>query len=241
MGTELMRQSLRAKEEMSWDSPSHALLDICEPDSIDGWLQTDQYDGVVLLAGEKDQLSIELNSHSALRTNIMGVTNVVDSLQRNKCQARLIYVSTGYVYKGDKAYHKEDDGLLPCNKYVWSKLGGECAVRMLDEKQHLIVRCEFSKAPWHRTHAFINQFTSREEVGITAYKICNLIVEKATGTYNIGGDRKSVYRYAQSLSEGRKISECLMEHFATVPLPYDSSLDTSRYNLFMEGKDGKIT
>jgi dTDP-4-dehydrorhamnose reductase len=169
----------------------------------------------------------------------MGVANVVDAMQRNKCQARLTYVSTGYVYKGDHAYHKEDDGLLPCNKYAWSKLSGECSVRMLNEDQYLIIRCEFSKAPWHRTHAFINQFTSREEVEITAHKICELIVKGATGTYNVGGDRKSVYKYAQSLSGGKKISECLMKDFATVPLPYDSSLYTGKYNRFMEEKDGK--
>jgi dTDP-4-dehydrorhamnose reductase len=236
LGTELIQQLTPLAQ---WDAPSHNELDICKSDSIDKWIQGTQYDEIVLLAGEKDQLKIELDSHFAIQTNIMGVANVVDAIQRNKCQARLIYVSTGYVYKGNQSYHKEDDGLLPCNKYAWSKLSGECTVRMLDEKRHLIIRCEFSKAPWHRNYAFIDQYTSREEVKITAYKIYGLIIKEATGTYNIGGKRRNVYQYAKSLDKSGKISKCKMKDFATVPLPYDSSLNTSKYDKFMGGKDDK--
>lgn len=236
LGTELIRQLTPSAQ---WDAPSHEELDIRKPDSIDGWVRDTSYDGIVLLAGEKDQLKIEQDSNSAIQTNIIGVANVVDAMQRNKCQARLIYVSTGYVYKGNRPYHKENDGLLPCNKYAWSKLSGECTVRMLDEKRHLIIRCEFSKAPWHRNCAFTDQYTSREEVKITAYKICGLILKGAAGTYNVGGKRKNVYQYAKSLDKGKKVSKCRMKDLATVPLPHDSSLNTSKYDRFMEGNDGK--
>jgi hypothetical protein len=112
---------------------------------------------------------------------------------------------------------------------------------MLDEKQHLIIRCEFSKQPWHRDWAYIDQYTSREEIEIATYKICRLIAENATGTYNIGGKRKSVYQYAKSLSNGKKISKCKMKDFITVPFPRDSSLNTDKYNKFMEETDGKTT
>lgn len=241
LGTELMYQLTPLKNEVRWDAPSHAELDICDLNSLDTWLRDKWYDTIVLSVGEKDQQSIESNSHAALQSNIIGVANVVSAMQRGKCQARLVYVSTGYVYKEGRSYHKEDDGVFPCNKYAWSKLSGECSVRMLDENRHLIIRCEFSKAPWHREYAFTDQYTSREEVEIIAGKICKLVLERATGTYNVGGKRKSVYQYAKSLSKGRKISKCRMEDFATVPLPHDSSLNTSKYNRFMEEKDGKTT
>lgn len=241
LGTELIQQLTPLKDEIRWDAPSHDELDICDPDSLDTWLQDKWYDTIVLSVGEKDQQAIESDSHAALQSNIIGVANVVSAMQRNKCQARLAYISTGYVYKGDKSYHKENDGVFPCNKYAWSKLSGECAVRMLDENRHLIIRCEFSKAPWHKNYAFIDQYTSREELEITAHKICRLVLKRATGTYNIGGRKKSVYQYAKSLSEGKEVLKCKIEDFATVPLPHDSSLNTGKYNRFMEGKDGKTT
>lgn len=239
LGTEILRRL--EDTQYSVDYPKHIELDICKPDSIDRWLQNKQYDGVILSVGEKNQLSIELDSHFALQSNIIGIANVVYAMQRNNSKAQLIYISTGYVYKGDRAYHKEDEGVLPCNKYAWSKLGGECAVRMLDEKQHLIIRCEFSKAPWHKTHAFIDQYSSREEISIIADKICRLIIQKAIGTYNVGGKRKSVYQYAKSLNGNTKIFKCKIKDFATVPLPRDTSFNTSKYDRLMEEKDGKIT
>jgi dTDP-4-dehydrorhamnose reductase len=240
LGTEIQRQLKLLHPSVHVDAPTHKELDICNIKKIIPYVQR-KYDKIMLLAGEKNQNVIEQDSYRALRTNIQGIGNVVESLQISDSPTQLVYVSTGYVYKGDKQYHKEDDGVLPCNKYAWSKLGGECIVRMLDEKQYLVIRCEFSKAPWHRSHAFIDQYTSREEIVITTYKMCALLLKNATGTFNIGGKRQSVYQYARSLDQGKKISKCKMKDFATVPLPYDSSLNTSKYNKFMEGVYGKTT
>lgn len=241
LGTELQRQlNALVPPFISIDAPTHKELDVCNMKTIIPYMQK-KYDKIILSMGEKNQAVVELDSYSALRTNIQGVSNVVEALQINNSTTQLIYISTGYVYKGSKPYHKETDGVFPCNKYAWSKLGGECAIRMLDEKRHLIIRCEFSKAPWHRNFAFTDQYTSREEIGDIVYKMCGLIIKGAFGTYNVGGKRKSVYQYAKSLNEGRKISKCKMIDFATVPLPRDSSLDTSKYTRFMEGKNDKTT
>jgi dTDP-4-dehydrorhamnose reductase len=132
------------------------------------------------------------------------------------------------VYKGDSKYHKEDDGVYPCSKYAWSKLGGECAVRMLDEKNHLIVRCEFSKQPWHRDWAYTDQYTSREEITIIANKILSLITLNAYGTYNIGGKRQSIWKYAQSIS-AKRILKATRKDSKLITFPKDTSLDVSKY------------
>lgn len=239
LGTEIQRQLKILDSSIIVDAPTHKELDICKLKTILSYLQSKPYDGIILSVGEKNQMAIELDSYGALRTNIIGIANVVDAMQLAKCQSHLIYISTGYVYKGNRSYNKEDDGVFPCNKYAWSKLGGECVVRMLDEKQHLIIRCEFSKAPWHKRYAFTDQFTSREEIEVTARKICRLIVKEAAGTYNVGGKRKSVYQYARSLNEFGKVSKCKMKDFATVPLPRDSSLNMGKYSRFMEANDGE--
>ena len=239
LGTE-MQQQLKGygASIISVDAPSHKELDICNIKTIIPYVQK-KYDKIILLAGEKNQTIIELDSYHALRTNIQGVANVVEALQISDSPAQLVFISSGYVYKGNTRYHKEDEGVYPCSKYAWSKLGGECVIRMLDEKHHLIVRCEFSKQPWHRDWACTDQFTSREEIGIIANKILPLITLNAYGTYNVGGKRKSVYQYAKSLVQNKKVSKCKMKDFATVPLPHDSSLNTRKYNRFMEEKNGK--
>jgi dTDP-4-dehydrorhamnose reductase len=233
LGTEIQNQVKELKLNICIDAPSHKELDMCNPKSIIPYVQR-EYDKIMLLAGEKNQTVIELDSYHALRTNIQGISNVVEALQISNSFTQLVYISTGYVYKGNSRYHKEDDGVFPCNKYAWSKLGGECAVRMLNKNQHLIIRCEFSKQPWHRDWAYTDQFTSREEIEVVTYKICKLTVKGATGTYNVGGKRKSVYQYAKALGKGKEISKCKMKDFTTVSFPRDSSLDTSKYNKFME-------
>ena len=71
--------------------------------------------------------------------------------QRN---IRLIYISTDYVFSGEKGNYNEQDELMPQNKYAWSKLGGECAVQMY--KNSLIVRLCMTEKPFVHSKAYAN-------------------------------------------------------------------------------------
>ena len=82
---------------------------------------------------------------------------------------KLLYISTDYVFKGDSGMYKEDDPVLPANKYAWSKLGGECAVRMYDNS--LIVRTSFGDTVFPYEKAFVDQWTSRLRVDVLAKKL----------------------------------------------------------------------
>ena len=69
--------------------------------------------------------------------NIIGTSNVcLACIERGK---KLVYISTDYVYPGTTGDYKEEDPLLPVNQYAWSKLGGECAVKLYDNS--LIITC----------------------------------------------------------------------------------------------------
>jgi len=234
LGTEVRKQLKALESVISVDSPSHKELDVCNIKTIIPYVQK-RYDKIVCLVGEKNQTVIELDSYHALRTNIQGIGNVVEALQINDSPSQLVYISTGYVYKGNTRYHKEDDGIYPCSKYAWSKLGGECAVRMLDEKQHLIIRCEFSKQPWHRDWAYTDQYTSREEITVTTNKILSLIMLNAYGTYNIGGKRQSIWKYAQSISN-KPILKDTRKSSKLITFPRDTSLCTKKYNKLRRGQ-----
>lgn len=160
----------------------------------------------------------------AIQSNIIGTSLLaVACYKRN---IRLVYISTDYVFTGEKGMYKEEDELLPQNKYAWSKLGGECAVRMLDN--YVIVRLSFGPDIFPYKAAFIDQYTSRESASVIAKKIKNILVSHFKGVIHIGGTRKSVYEYALSL--GAENIDKISIKDMSVKMPSDTSLDCTLYN-----------
>jgi len=168
---------------------------------------------------------VERNPLKALEVNIIGTSNVVKLCM--EFDARLIYISTDYVFNGDKGNYTETDPVLPANKYAWSKLGGECAT-MLYEKA-LIVRTSFGPNVFPYEKAFVDQWTSRESVSVIALMISKLIDKKITGIVHVGGKRKTVFDYAKSLNPKRDIGE-LSVNDVSFNVPADTSLNCSKYN-----------
>ncbi len=160
----------------------------------------------------------------AIGSNIIGTSLL--SAECYKRNIRLIYISTDYVFSGEKGMYKEGDELLPPNKYAWSKLGGECAVQMLDK--WVIIRLSFGPDEFPYQAAFTDQFTSREPVSIIAEKIKNIVLSDFTGIIHIGGKRKSVYDYALSLG-AQNIDQISIKNMY-VKIPTDTSLDCNLYN-----------
>ena len=159
----------------------------------------------------------------AIQSNIIGTALL--SAECYKRNIRLVYISTDYVFAGEKGMYKEVDELLPQNKYAWSKLGGECAVQMLDN--YVIIRLSFGPDIFPYKAAFTDQYTSRESASVIAKKIKNIVVSDFKGVIHIGGDRKSVYEYALSL--GAENIDKISIKDMSVKMPTDTSLDCSLY------------
>lgn len=159
----------------------------------------------------------------AIQTNIIG-TAILSSIcfQRN---IKLIYISTDYVFSGDRGNYSETDELLPQNKYAWSKLGGEAAVHMLDN--FVIIRLSFGPDLFPYKAAFVDQFTSREPASKIAEKIKKIANSDFKGVIHIGADRKSVYEYALGLG-ATEVDQISIKDM-TVKMPVDTSLNTSLY------------
>jgi dTDP-4-dehydrorhamnose reductase len=138
----------------------------------------------------------------------------------------MVYICTDYVYKGDKGNYKEDDSVLPVNKYAWSKLGGECAVRLLDD--HLILRISMGEKIFPYEKAFVDHFTSRETADIIAKKIIKVIKKGISGVLHLGTKRRSVYEYAMSLKNKKSIGKISIKE-VNFPVPRDTSLNTDKY------------
>jgi len=177
---------------------------------------------------------IEKDPLKAIEVNIIGTSNVVKLCM--EIGARLIYISTDYVFKGDKGNYKEDDPVYPVNKYAWSKLGGECAVRMYDKS--LIIRTTFGPNVSPYPKAFVDQWTSRESVSVIAEKIAKLLDKNITGTIHVGGKRKTVYEYAKSLDAAKNIGE-LSINDVNFAVPRDTSLSCEKYNKIIQEDSNK--
>lgn len=168
---------------------------------------------------------IDADPQLAIDSNVIGTANVVKLCMGRGC--RLIYLSTDYVFRGDAGHYAEEDPLHPVNKYAWSKLGGECAVRLYDDS--LIVRTTFGPQVFPYEKAFVDQWTSRESVEIVARKLAELIHSDARGVVHVGGPRRTVHEFARSLDEARPIGE-LSIHDVDFEVPVDTSLDCTRYD-----------
>lgn len=138
---------------------------------------------------------------AAMCTNILGTINITNFAI--KCKAKLIYISTDYVFSGNKGNYKVTDELLPQNYYAETKLAGEYVAKCLP--QHLIIRLSFGPDQYPYDNGFIDQFTTRMPVSIAASKIIETIKLNKTGVIHLAGPRQSVYDYAISTSQGKSI------------------------------------
>ena len=154
---------------------------------------------ILHLAGLSRPMKLhEKDIKKSIDLNIIGTCNLVN--EASKSNIKIIYLSSNYLYPGDKGNYKETDALKPWNNYGWSKLGGECAVQMY--KNSLILRLCMTEKPFIHKKAFTNvksNFLFQEE----AAKILLKIIDKK-GILNIGGPSKTIYNFAKENNKNVK-------------------------------------
>ncbi len=205
-------------------TPSHSELDITDNVQVDDYFRSHQFTEVLLSAAFISPPKVDANPSRAIQTNIVGTANVVTACL--KYGKKFIYISTDYVFDGEKGNYKEEDPVFPTNKYAWSKLGGECCVRLMDD--HLIIRTSFGPDAFPYSQAFNDQWTSREQVSSIAKKIILLIKNNAQGTVHVGGLRKTVYEYAKSIPHPTRLTQITRKD-VSFSTPKDTSLNTTKF------------
>lgn len=219
-GAGLLGKTIK-KLEQTIIAPSHQEMDITNYNSLSEAIKTHKPNVFLHLAAFTSPPQIEVDPMKALDVNIIGVANVVKVCAEHN--VRLIYISTDYVFKGDKGNYKEEDELLPQNKYAWSKLGGECAVQLYNNS--LIIRTSFIDDIFPHEKAFVDQFTSRDTVSVIAPLILSATKSDESGIIHIGTERKSVYDLAKRLKPD--VGE-LKRSDVSFPVPFDTSFDITK-------------
>jgi len=205
--------------------PTSAEFNITDYEQMKAYVGPDGFDLMIHCAAFTSPPLIDKDPLKAIEVNIIGTSSIVKLCL--EFDARLIYICTDYVFKGDKGNYKEDDPVYPVNKYAWSKMGGECAVRLYDKS--LIIRTTFGPNVFPYEKAFVDQWTSRESVSAIAMKISKLIDKDITGVVHVGGHRRTVFEFAKSLDETKDIQELSIGDVNFV-VPVDTSLNCGRYD-----------
>ena len=166
----------------------------------------------------------EKNIDLSILTNIIGTSNVVRAC--NRLKVKLIYFSTNYVYPCKKGNYKETDNLMPINNYGWSKLGGECAVQMLEDS--LILRLSITNYPFDYKKAIKNAYSSLIYNKDFARILPLILNEK--GVLNIGGKRQTIYNFAKK--DNPNIKKTKLSKNSNYPL--DSSLNLKKFKKILK-------
>lgn len=204
-------------------APSSTEMDIVLDFDVNYEIQNCKPDIVIHCAALLDDKTINSKPHHAIMTNIIGTANV--AMVCSRMGIRLVYLSTDYIYKGDRGDYKEEDEILPYNFYSWTKLGGECAVRGV--KNHLIIRTSFGASKFPYKTAFSDRWRSKDYVDVIAPMIYEAAIGDIQGVLNIGTDRKTMYSYARG--RNKDVQPVRVED-SGFDAPYDTSFNLDKWN-----------
>lgn len=193
-------------------APAHAHFDVEKPVLPNGVSM------IVHCAAYTDVARAEVERDKAYLVNVLG------TLKLAELGVPLVYISTEYVFDGERGNYSEEDPTNPVNCYARTKALGEKMAKYAP--RWLIVRTLFKPRPFEHPKAVTDQWTSGDYVDVIAPMIAKAVklfeAEKLKGVIHIGTGRKSTYDLAK---KSRDVTPITREEIS-VPLPRDTSLNT---------------
>ena len=209
--------------------PTSKELDICNIKSIERFFRKKKPKLVIHCAALSRPMDIhEKKITKSININIIGTSNLVCVCEKFK--AKIIYFSTNYVYPGVKGNYNEHDPLKPFNNYAWSKLGGECSVKLYQNS--LILRVCMTEKPFIHKKAFKNVKTSfmyHDEVAKILFKLLN-----KKGIINVGGKAQYIYDFAKK--ENKKVKKIYQNKNLKIKIPFDSTINIKKLQKLIKMK-----
>jgi len=197
-------------------------LDICNKESVNEAFKRIKPEAVVHAAALTNVDKCEEYMDLARKVNIEGTKNILESSERNN--AFTVYISTDYVFSGEKGLYKEIDKPKPINYYGLTKLEGEKIVTK-SATEWCIVRPSviYGSRPAAGKENFalwvLNKLKKREPMKIItdqwvsptlninlADMILEIIERKLTGFYHLAGATPiNRYNFALLIAEKFRI------------------------------------
>jgi dTDP-4-dehydrorhamnose reductase len=231
---------------------SFVKMDISDKVQVEETFRAVKPDVVVHAATLTDVDKCELNKALAWNVNVEGTKNIVDASK--SAGAFLVYISTDYVFSGEKGCYVESDSPEPINYYGLTKLEAETVVMQnMAESDFFIGRPSviYGSTPaagkvnfalWlietlrkgERVKIITDQWNTPTLNTNLAEMTLEVIERRLTGVYHTcGATRVSRFEFAEKIADAFNLNKALIDKVTseqfTLPAkrPMDSSLDTS--------------
>ena len=238
-------------------------LDITDKEKVQAEFQKVQPEVVVHAASMTDVDKCELHKELAWKINVDGTRNVAQAAKASN--AFLLYVSTDYVFDGEKGCYRETDLPSPISYYAYTKLKAEEIVKDT-VSEWCIARPsviyganpaagKINFALWllnklknkEQAKVFVDQWNSPTLNTSLAEMTLEVAERKLTGVYHLSGaSRISRYDFALLLAKTFGLDESLLVPTALKDFsfpakrPKDSSLNTAKAEQTLRNKPLKI-
>ncbi|HEX7000428.1 MAG TPA: sugar nucleotide-binding protein [Trueperaceae bacterium] len=223
LGSELL-PLLRRDTEVH--APGRGSLDVTDRASFVAAAMGASADVIVHAAAFTDVAGAERERDACWLVNVVGTRNAAAAARASG--AKLVHVSTDYVFWGDSGGYAEDDTPGPVrNYYALTKLVAEEAARHAG--RFLIVRTSFRPKEWPYPRAFTDLYSSQDYVDVIAPDIATVVANALAiedEILHVATERKSVYELARRRAPDVQPAS---KAEAPVALPEDVSLDVGRW------------
>lgn len=205
-------------------------------------------DIIIHAAAYTDVDECEIEKEKCYDVNVNGTKNIIEAAKL--INAKIIYISTDFVFDGKKGNYKEEDTLNPINYYSKTKFEAEELVKK--NSNYLIIRSavlygynnkndNFNFVEWvienlkgdNKIKIVNDQINSPTLIDDICYSIIKLINQ--TGIFNVAGSESiSRYDFALKIAEVFNLNKNLIEPVTSEELnqravrPKNLSLDISK-------------
>lgn len=197
-------------------APPSTKLNIKDFTNCSEWFNCYMPDLVIHAAAYTDVKASEENYIKSINTNIVGTCNIINCCDSQNI--KLVYISTDYVFDGEKGNYTVNDAINPLTKYAKSKAAGELAARMYPNS--LIIRTSFYGHTFPYEKAFVDQWSSKDYIDIIAPKILKLCTSDKKGIVHVGSKRRSIYEIAK---QRKKEVQRMFRKDMKYKIPFDTS------------------
>lgn len=217
-------------------------LDILDCKKLESVVLSSNCGWIINAAAFTNVDACESNKEKAYRVNGLAVRNIVRVAR--KIGARVLQISTDYIFDGSRSLYLEDDIPNPLNFYGLSKLTGEIYADGYNNS--LIVRTSGVYGSKQNFPNFIfDQLLNGKQAKVLegyyspihaknlAQAIKNLIQKDERGIINVAGERTSRFNLALEIAGKFRLDKNLITRADRIDSmraqrPFDSSLDISK-------------
>lgn len=246
VGYDVIRELVKHDKDVLVVAPTHEDMDITNREETINYIKNFNPDVIIHSAAYTNVDKAESDVKAAYDINVNGTANIADAARL--VNAKLIYVSTDYVFDGTKKEpYKMEDEARPINVYGQTKLLGEEIVR--EYPKHFIARTSWvfgasGNGNFVKTMVRLSENHDKlrvvnDQIGSPTYSkdLARLLIEMsesdAYGTYPANNEGYTSWcEFAKSIFEEYKkdvVVEGITteEYNAVAPRPLNTCLDKS--------------